>query len=158
MNRELTQQEKDIDNNNDFQWGNTIEYLRQNIRSFRHENQLDYVIVVNCISTQSTPEWSEIYNNLSDFQNACFAEKNCITPSMQFACAALLESSGYINFTPNLSEVPALIELSNTQGIPMAGRDGKTGQTLLKTALAPVFKLRGLKVDGWFSTNLIGLS
>ena len=110
----------DIDNNNDFQWGNTIEYLRQNIRSFRHENQLDYVIVVNCISTQSTPEWSEIYNNLSDFQNACFAEKNCITPSMQFACAALLESSGYINFTPNLSEVPALIELSNTQGIPSA--------------------------------------
>jgi len=139
-----------------FEWGSHIEHLRQDIYKFRTDNQLDYVVVVNCMSTQPTPAWTENYDSLEHFKGACANLDPSITASMEYACAAMLESAGFVNFTPNIAAVPAIVALSAEKQMPLAGRDGKTGQTLLKTALAPVFKLRALEVEGWFSTNILG--
>ncbi len=76
--------------------------------------------------------------------------------SLEYACAAIAERCGFVNFTPNRCLVPGLIELAERLRVPVCGRDGKTGQTLLKTALAPVFALRALRVSGWYSLNLQG--
>ena len=140
----------------DATWGNRIEQLRQDIKTFQAQQQLDYVVVINAISTQPTPAWTAKYDALETFRRACLELDPDITPSMEYACAAILESAGYINFTPNIASVPAIQQLAEQNRVPLAGCDGKTGQTLLKTALAPVFKLRNLKVTGWFSTNLLG--
>ena len=76
---------------------------------------------------------------------------------MLYAYAAILEDAGYGNFTPSTgADVPALIALAEARGVPLAGKDGKTGQTFVKTALAPGLKARALTVDGWFSTNILG--
>ncbi len=142
--------------NGHYEFGSRIEKLRQDIQKFRADNQVDWVVVVNCMSTQPTPAWSANYESLEQFQTACAKGDPCVTPSMEYACAAILEGAGYVNFTPNLATIPALLELANQKRVPLAGKDGKTGQTLLKTALAPMFKLRGLQVQGWFSTNILG--
>ena len=138
------------------EWGSRIEHLRQDIKQFKTNNQLDYAVVVNCISTQPTPDWTEDYNSLERFKASCANLDSNITPSMEYACAAILEFAGYVNFTPNIVSIPAIVELANEKRVPLAGRDGKTGQTLLKTTLAPAFKLRALEVEGWFSTNILG--
>jgi len=138
------------------EWGQQIEKIRSDIRNFRDKNQLDLIIVVNCISTQETPKWNEIYEYLDKFKEACYQEHENITSSMKYACAAVLESAGYINFTPNLSAIPAIISLAIENGVPLAGRDGKTGQTFLKTVLAPALNMRQLHIEGWYSTNILG--
>ena len=147
----LTQEKK-----TNTEWGSIIEQLRQDISNFRVKNNLNHVVVVNCISTQATSIWSKSYESLDNLKKACSEHDSCINSSIQYACAALLEYAGYINFTPNIVEIPAILELAHKQGMPIAGRDGKTGQTLIKTALAPTWKLRDLKVAGWFSTNILG--
>lgn len=138
------------------EWGSRIEQLRQDIKQFKANNQLDYVVVVNCISTQPTPDWTENYDSPECFKTACANLDPSITSSMEYACAAILESAGFVNFTPNIVAVPAIVKLATEKRVPLAGRDGKTGQTLLKTTLAPAFKLRALEVEGWFSTNILG--
>lgn len=138
------------------EWGQEIEGIRSDIRNFREKNQLNYVVVVNCISTQPTPKWSEAHDSLDKFQESCYQGYEHITPSMKYACAAVLESAGYINFTPNLSAVPAIVTLAKEKGVPLAGRDGKTGQTFLKTVLASALNMRQLHIDGWYSTNILG--
>jgi myo-inositol-1-phosphate synthase len=76
---------------------------------------------------------------------------------MLYAYAAISERIPYGNFTPSVSsDIPALIEFAEKQQVPIAGKDGKTGQTMIKTALAPAFKTRALKVEGWYSTNILG--
>ncbi|MDP8241230.1 MAG: inositol-3-phosphate synthase [Candidatus Hatepunaea meridiana] len=137
-------------------WGSHIEQLRRDIREFKDNFQVDNVVVVNSISTQPTPTWTNKYDSLAEFKSACKALDPDITASMEYACAAILESSGYVNFTPNIVSVPALQELAVQKGVPLTGHDGKTGQTLIKTALAPLLKLRNLTVKGWFSTNILG--
>ncbi|MCL1463052.1 inositol-3-phosphate synthase [Argonema galeatum] len=138
------------------EWGQEIEGIRSDIRNFRKKNQLNYVVVVNCISTQPTPKWSETYDSLDKFQESCYQGYDTVTPSMKYACAAVLESAGYINFTPNLSAVPAIVTLAKEKGVPLAGRDGKTGQTFLKTVLASALNMRQLYINGWYSTNILG--
>jgi len=144
------------DQNEGFEWGRRIERLRRDIKQFKQDNQLDSVVIVNCISTQPTPDWTENYESLERFKAACANLDTSITSSMEYACAAILESAGFINFTPNIVTVPAIVKLATEKRVPLAGRDGKTGQTLLKTTLAPAFKLRALEVEGWFSTNILG--
>ena len=139
-----------------FEWGKHIEYLRRDIKQFKIKHQLDHVVVVNCMSTQLTPAWSENYESLERFKTACANLDSSITASMAYACAAILESAAFVNFTPNIVAVPAIVKLATEKRVPLAGRDGKTGQTLLKTTLAPAFKLRALEVEGWFSTNILG--
>ena len=76
---------------------------------------------------------------------------------MVYAYAAISEGVGYGNFTPSLAaDVPALVELAAQRGVPVAGKDGKTGQTMMKTVLAPAFRSRALRVEGWYSTNILG--
>jgi len=137
-------------------FGYRIEKLCKDIRHFRDKHQLDDVVVINCISTQETPSFSKYYETEEEFQYACQNKLPCITPSMEYAYAAVLESAAFVNFTPNIAVVPAIVEMSKKYKTPLAGRDGKTGQTLLKTAIAPLLKLRELIVQGWYSINILG--
>jgi myo-inositol-1-phosphate synthase len=76
---------------------------------------------------------------------------------MVYAYAAIAEDAGYVNFTPSLAaDVPALVAFAEQRGVPVAGKDGKTGQTMVKTVLAPAFRARALTVEGWYSTNILG--
>jgi myo-inositol-1-phosphate synthase len=79
-----------------------------------------------------------------------------ISPSMKYLYVACKLGVPHVNFTPSLTKVPALEQLAEKCGVPIAGEDGKTGQTLIKTALAPAFVIRQLQVDGWYSTNILG--
>ena len=91
------------------------------------------------------------------FEAGLDADDAAIAPAMVYAYAAIMEGVGYGNFTPSLgADVPALIALAEQRGVPVAGKDGKTGQTMMKTVLAPAFRSRALRVEGWYSTNILG--
>ena len=93
----------------------------------------------------------------SAFETALDANSDEISPAMLYAYAAISQGIPYGNFTPSVSaDIPALIEFAEQQNVPIAGKDGKTGQTFIKTVLAPALKSRELKVEGWYSTNLLG--
>src|SRR5690606_19084591 len=80
-----------------------------------------------------------------------------ISPAMLYAYAAVAEGVPYGNFTPSVAaDIPAIIEFAEKQGVPIAGKDGKTGQTFIKTVLAPALRSRALKIEGWYSTNILG--
>ena len=135
-----------------------IQALRADIQNFRKENNLERVVMVWCGSTETYQDPSDkMYNNLNDFEKALDSNKNSIAPSILYAYAAIKEGVPYANGAPNLSiDFPAMIELSVKEGVPIAGKDFKTGQTLMKTILAPGFKAREIGIDGWFSTNILG--
>ncbi|HEY0459152.1 MAG TPA: inositol-3-phosphate synthase [Pyrinomonadaceae bacterium] len=134
----------------------TIEKIRENLREFK--KTCDSAVVINLASTEKlADEGNEIFNSLADFEKALDENASEISPAMLYAYAAIAESVPYGNFTPSVSaDIPALIEFAEKQGVPIAGKDGKTGQTMIKSVLAPAFKTRALKVEGWFSTNILG--
>ena len=133
-----------------------IAKLRSDLTTFR--SKCDSVVVINLASTEKlTAEGNEIFNSLASFEAALDANSVDIPPAMLYAYAAIAEKIPFGNFTPSVAaDVPALIEFADKQSVPIAGKDGKTGQTFIKTVLAPAFKSRALKVDGWYSTNLLG--
>jgi len=135
-----------------------IEALRTDIQNFRKNNNLERVVMVWCGSTETYQDPSDkMYNNLSDFEKALDSNNKSIAPSILYAYAAIKEGVPYANGAPNLSvDFPAMFELSAKEGVPIAGKDFKTGQTLMKTILAPGFKAREIGIDGWFSTNILG--
>jgi len=132
--------------------------LRADIQTFRKENNLERVVMVWCGSTETYQDPSDkIYSNLSEFEKALDSNNETIAPSILYAYAAIKEGVPYANGAPNLSvDFPAMFELSAKEGVPIAGKDFKTGQTLMKTILAPGFKAREIGIDGWFSTNILG--
>lgn len=131
--------------------------LREDIRRFKRENNLDRLVMVWCGSTEAYMEPSAVHENLNSFNRGLLDNDPRISPSMIYAHAAISEGVSYVNGSPNYSaDVPALIELAKEQGVPIAGKDFKTGQTLVKTVLAPMFRARMLGVEGWFSTNILG--
>jgi myo-inositol-1-phosphate synthase len=134
----------------------TIERIRENLREFK--KSCDDVVVINLASTEKlADEGNEIFNSLAGFEKALDENSSKISPAMLYAYAAIAENTPYGNFTPSVAaDIPALIEYSEKQGVPVAGKDGKTGQTMIKSVLAPAFKTRALKVEGWFSTNILG--
>lgn len=134
----------------------TIEKIRENLRGFKSE--CGAAVVINLASTEKlTDEGSEIFNTLEGFEQALDANSGEISPAMLYAYAAIAEGVPYGNFTPSVAaDVPALIEFAGRQNVPVAGKDGKTGQTMIKSVLAPAFKTRALKVEGWYSTNILG--
>jgi myo-inositol-1-phosphate synthase len=134
----------------------TIEKLRSDLAEFK--TRCDSVVVINLASTEKlTVEGNEIFNSLAGFERALNENSADISPAMLYAYAALIENVPYGNFTPSVAaDIPALIELAEQQNVPVAGKDGKTGQTFIKTVLAPAFKSRALKVEGWYSTNILG--
>ena len=135
-----------------------VDALRQDLRDFQTENGLDRAVVVNLASTESTPDLrADVFQTAEAFEAAVDADDERVPPAMLYAYAAILEGVPYGNFTPSVgADVPALVELAERGGVPLAGKDGKTGQTFLKTLLAPGLRDRALRVEGWFSTNLLG--
>lgn len=135
-----------------------VAHLRDDLRRFREERSLDTVVVVNLASTESWPDrTSAILGDLDTFEKGLDLDDPVITPGMVYAYAAITEGCPFVNFTPSLGpDVPALLELAARENVPVAGKDGKTGQTMVKTVLAPAFRSRALTVEGWYSTNILG--
>jgi myo-inositol-1-phosphate synthase len=133
------------------------EALREDIRRFMRENDCARAVMVWCASTEVFLEPSAVHAELARFEEGMAANDPAIAPSMIYAWAALREGVPFANGAPNLTvDVPALQQLARQQGVAIAGKDFKTGQTLLKTVLAPMLKARMLGLDGWFSTNILG--
>jgi myo-inositol-1-phosphate synthase len=133
------------------------EALREDIRRFMKENGCARAVMVWCASTEVYLEPSAVHAELGRFEKAMAANDPAIAPSMIYAWAALKEGIPFANGAPNLTvDVPALQQLAEKEGIAVAGKDFKTGQTLMKTVLAPMLKARMLGLEGWFSTNILG--
>ncbi|MEJ7847852.1 MAG: inositol-3-phosphate synthase [Pyrinomonadaceae bacterium] len=134
----------------------TIAKLRNDLKEFK--KSCDSVVVINLASTEKlADEGNEIFNSIAGFDNALDEHSRYISPAMLYCYAAIEEGVPYGNFTPSVAaDIPALIEFAEKQGVPIAGKDGKTGQTFIKTVLAPAFRSRALKVEGWYSTNILG--
>jgi myo-inositol-1-phosphate synthase len=133
-----------------------IARLEQDLEGFRRDNALDRVIMVNLASTERFLEVQRVHHDLRAFEAGLDASDPGITPAMRYFYAANKLQVPYCNFTPSLTNVPALEEQAREMGNPFAGMDGKTGQTLVKTALASMFRARRLRVEGWYSTNFLG--
>jgi myo-inositol-1-phosphate synthase len=133
------------------------EALREDIRRFMRDEGCERAVMVWCASTEVYLEPSAVHGELSKFEAAMAANDPAIAPSMIYAWAALKEGVPFANGAPNLTvDLPALQQLAKEKGVALAGKDFKTGQTMLKTVLAPMLKARMLGLDGWFSTNILG--
>jgi myo-inositol-1-phosphate synthase len=133
------------------------EAIRKDIRDFKAAHSCDRLVVVWCASTEIFLEPGPAHQNLDAFEAAMEANDESVPPSMLYAYAALREGVPFINGAPNLTtDVPAMVELAQAAGIAIGGKDFKSGQTLLKTALAPMVKARMLGLQGWYSTNILG--
>jgi myo-inositol-1-phosphate synthase len=134
-----------------------VEGIRKDIRDFKAANGCDRLVMVWCASTEIFLEEGPAHQNLEDFEAAIESGDESIAPSMLYAYAALLEGVPFANGAPNLTvDTPALVKLAVDQGLPVCGKDFKTGQTLLKTVISPMLKARMLGVHGWYSTNILG--
>ncbi len=127
------------------------------IRRFKTEKALDRLVMVWCGSTEVYLTETPAHASIEAFERALEANDDTIPSSMIYAYAAISEGIPYANAAPNLSaDIPALVALAATTQTPLAGKDLKTGQTLIKTIMAPGLKARLLGVDGWYSTNILG--
>jgi len=133
------------------------EQLRADIRAFKAAHGLDRVVVVWCASTEVYLTPGPQHATLAAFEAAMTANDPAIAPSMLYAWAAIMEGAPFANGAPNLTvDVPALQELALARGVPISGKDFKTGQTWMKTVIAPGLKARMLGLRGWYSTNILG--
>ena len=129
----------------------------EDIERFRTEQGCDRLVMVWCGSTEAYQEPAPVHQSVAAFEEGLRADDPEISPSQIYAYAALVSGVPYANGAPNLSvDIPAMVELSEREGVPIAGKDFKTGQTLMKTILAPGFKARMLGLRGWYSTNILG--
>jgi myo-inositol-1-phosphate synthase len=136
----------------------TVGRIRADLQRFREENGLDGIVLVNIASTERLSDPAlPLFATPESFEEGAANSDPAIGPAMLYAYAAILEGVPYVNFTPSVgADVPALVRLAEERGVPVAGKDGKTGQTMLKTVLAPALRSRALRVEGWFSTNILG--
>ena len=134
-----------------------IETVQADLRRFGDESGCD-VVMVNCASTERLVDPAHpAFGSVDAFEAALDADDDGLAPSTLYAYAAITAGVPYANFTPSIgADVPALHALAEEHGVAVAGRDGKTGQTMVKTVLAPAFRTRALRVDGWYSTNILG--
>lgn len=133
------------------------EAIRQDIRDFKAKHGCDRLVMIWCASTEIFMQPCQVHQNLEDFEAAMEANDVNIAPSMIYAYAALMEGVPFANGAPNLTtDIPALQKLAVDKGVPHCGKDFKTGQTMVKTVLAPMLKARMLGVKGWYSTNILG--
>ena len=133
------------------------EQLREDIRNFKKDNKCDRLVMVWCGSTEIFITPGPAHQSLKAFEMALEDNDESIAPSMLYAYAALMEGVPFANGAPNLTvDFPAIWELAKQKQVPIAGKDFKTGQTLMKTILAPGLKARMIGVNGWFSTNILG--
>jgi myo-inositol-1-phosphate synthase len=133
------------------------EQLISDIRKFKSDNNLDRVVLLWCGSTEIFLTESPCHQSLAAFEKGLEESDPAIPSSMIYAYAAIKEGLPYANAAPNLSaDVPALMELAQKTGSPLTGKDLKTGQTLIKTIIAPGLKARLIGIEGWYSTNILG--
>jgi myo-inositol-1-phosphate synthase len=133
------------------------EQVVADIEAFKSKHGLSRVVMVWCGSTEVYREVSEVHQSVEALEKGLEQDHPDIPPSMVYAYAAIRSGIPYANGAPNLSaDVPALLELAKRTGAPVCGKDFKTGQTLMKTILAPGFKARLLGMNGWYSTNILG--
>jgi myo-inositol-1-phosphate synthase len=131
--------------------------LIDDIATFKEENGCDRLVMVWCGSTEAYQEPSAVHDSVAAFEQGLRDDDENISPSQIYCYAALQSDVPYANGAPNLTtDLDCMIELSKNRGIPIAGKDFKTGQTLMKTMLAPGFKARMLGMRGWYSTNILG--
>jgi myo-inositol-1-phosphate synthase len=133
------------------------EQVREDIRNFKKSRKLDRLVMVWCGSTEIFIEPGPVHETLEAFEKGLAANDPGIAPSMIYAYAALKEGVPYANGAPNLTvDTPAMQQLARQNRVPIGGKDLKTGQTLMKTILAPGLKARMLGLNGWFSSNILG--
>jgi len=133
------------------------EQVRADIRRFKKENDLNRLVMIWCGSTEVFMTETEAHQSIEAFEKALLANDVNIPSSMVYAYAALKEGIPYANGAPNLTvDIPALMELAQANGCPVTGKDFKTGQTLIKTVIAPGMKARLIGINGWYSTNILG--
>ncbi len=135
----------------------SAEALIDDIARFRSAHDLERVVMVWCGSTEAYSEPSEIHESVAAFEQALRDDDPRIAPSQIYAYAAIQSGVPVANGSPNLMlDLPCMVELAESRGVPIAGRDFKTGQTLMKTILAPGLRARMLGIRGWYSTNILG--
>ncbi len=133
------------------------EQVRADIRTFKKDNNLDRLVMVWCGSTEVFMKESAAHQSVDAFEKALEANDPAIPSSMVYTYAALMEDVPFANGAPNLSvDVPAMMSLAQQNRLPICGKDFKTGQTWIKTVIAPGIKARLLGVEGWYSTNILG--
>jgi myo-inositol-1-phosphate synthase len=133
------------------------EQLRQDIRDFRARNGCERLVMVWCASTETYIKPGPQHATVEQFERAMERNDDAIAPSMLYAWAAIMEGVPFCNGAPNLTvDTPALIDLAIQREVPISGKDFKTGQTWLKTVIAPGIKARMLGLAGWYSTNILG--
>jgi myo-inositol-1-phosphate synthase len=133
------------------------EALREDIRNFKKTNGCNRLVLVWCASTEIFISPGPAHQTLAAFEKAMESNDPSIAPSMLYAWAALMEGVPFANGAPNLTvDTPALIELATQRGVPICGKDFKTGQTMIKTVLSPMLRVRMLGLNGWYSTNILG--
>jgi myo-inositol-1-phosphate synthase len=131
--------------------------IREDINRFRDQKGVSRLVMIWCASTEVYIEPCEVHATIEAFEKAIDANDERIAPSMLYAYAALLECVPFANGSPNLAvDMPCLRQFATDRNIPISGKDFKTGQTLMKTVLAPMVKARQLGLSGWYSTNILG--
>jgi len=131
--------------------------VREDIRRFKAEQGLDRMVMIWCGSTEVFMTESPVHQTIEAFEAGLRGSDEAIPSSMVYAYAALMERIPYANGAPNLTvDIPALMDLAQSQGVPVVGKDFKTGQTLIKTVIAPGLKARLIGINGWYSTNILG--
>ncbi|HMV26904.1 MAG TPA: inositol-3-phosphate synthase [bacterium] len=131
--------------------------LRKDIQDFKKTNGCDRLVMVWCGSTEVFIKPTDVHQTIEAFEKGLRENDINIPSSMIYAYAAIMEGVPYANGAPNLSaDIPALVDLAQKKNVPICGKDFKTGQTLMKTILAPGFKARLLGMNGWYSTNILG--
>ncbi|MBE0591758.1 MAG: inositol-3-phosphate synthase [Gemmatimonadales bacterium] len=133
------------------------EQLRADIRAFKKQHGCDRLVVVWCASTEVFIQPGPAHKSLAAFEKAMDANDKAIAPSMLYAWATLMEGVPFANGAPNLTvDTKAMQELAEQKGVPISGKDFKTGQTMVKTVVSPMLKARMLGLSGWYSTNILG--
>ena len=133
------------------------EKLIDDIERFKSENNCSRVVMIWCASTEIYMKKSRVHDTLENLEAGMLSDSPDIPPSMVYCYAALKTDTPFINGAPNLTvDVPCMVDWANEKKIPISGKDFKTGQTLMKTILAPGLKARLIGLNGWFSTNILG--
>jgi myo-inositol-1-phosphate synthase len=134
-----------------------VRKIRDDVRSFQKTTGASRIVLLNCSSTETHSDLSEVHESVRAFEKGIESDHPMISPTMLYAWAAIKEGIPVVNCTPSrCTDIPAILELAEELHVPVAGRDLKTGQTLLKTILAPGLKVRALGLAGWYSTNILG--
>ena len=134
-----------------------VDAIREDMRRFKAENDCDRLVMIWCASTEKFITETDVHQDIESLLGGFEDNDESVAPSMIYAYAALLEGVPFANGAPNLTvDIPALERLARENGVPICGKDFKTGQTLVKTVIGPMIKARMLGMDGWFSTNILG--